>query len=187
MRLTPKQHRFVQEYLLDLHGTDAYLRAGYKATPRAARANAARLLAKASIQAAIADAQAVRAQRVHLTQDVVLRELALLAQSDITHYAFDAHGDVVLRPGAPAGALRAISSLKKRVTMTEGATTVETEIKLWPKPPALRMSGEHLSLFAGAEQPLPDIHVHVHTARDRLADRLGHLARRHAEDSTNGS
>jgi hypothetical protein len=48
------------------------------------------------------------------------------------------------------------------------------------------MGGEHLGLFKGSEQTLPDIHVHVGTARDRLAERLDHLATRHAEDATNG-
>ena len=58
--------------------------------------------------------------------------------------------------------------------------------KLWNKPASLRMGGDHLGLFKGSEQALPDIHVHVDTARHRLADRLDHLARRHADDATNG-
>jgi phage terminase small subunit len=186
MPLTPQQQRFIQEYLVDLNGTEAYQRAGYKATPRAARANAARLLANASVQAAIADAQAARAQRVHLTQDAVLQELVLLASSDITHYGFDQNGDVVLRPGAPEGALRAISSLKRRLTVTEDSTTVETTITLWPKPPALRMCGEHLSLFAGTEHAPPDIHVHVHSAHARLLETLNHHGARLTEDRRNG-
>jgi hypothetical protein len=34
---------------------------------------------------------------------------------------------------------------------------------------------------------LPDIHVHLYSARERLSERLTHLATRHAEDATNGS
>ena len=34
--------------------------------------------------------------------------------------------------------------------------------------------------------PLPDIHVHIYSARERLSERLTHLATRHAEDATNG-
>jgi hypothetical protein len=37
-----------------------------------------------------------------------------------------------------------------------------------------------------SEQPLLDIHLHVETARDRLADRIALLAVRHAEDASNG-
>ena len=47
-QLTPKQARFVDEYLIDLSATQAAIRAGYSA--RTANEQGARLLAKASIQ-----------------------------------------------------------------------------------------------------------------------------------------
>ena len=84
MKLAGRQQRFVEEFLLDLNATQAALRAGYSA--RGLRVQASRLLTNASVQAAIARRMAARAQRVELTQDAVLRELALLAQSDVTHY-----------------------------------------------------------------------------------------------------
>ena len=34
---------------------------------------------------------------------------------------------------------------------------------------------------------LPDVHVHLYAARERLTARLAHLATRHAEDGRNGS
>ena len=184
MRLRPKQQRFVQEYLVDLNATQAALRAGY--SPHTAYRQGYENLRKPPIAAAITAAMAARAQRVHLTQDTVLLELAVLAQSDVTHYVIDDHGDVTLRAGAPLHAMRAVASLKKKILHTEAGMIYETEIKLWNKPASLRMSGEHLGLFKGAAEPPPDIHVHVHTARDRLAERLAHLAARHAEDATNG-
>ena len=184
MKLAGKQQRFVEEFLVDLNGAQAAIRAGY--SRRTAKEQASRLLTKVNVQAALAAAQAARAQRVELTQDTVLRELALLAQSDVTHYVIDDHGNVALREGAPAGAMRAVASLKKKIIHTETAVIYETEVRLWNKPASVRMAGEHLGLFRGSEPPLPDIHVHVHTARDRLADRLTHLATRHAEDARNG-
>lgn len=36
-------------------------------------------------------------------------------------------------------------------------------------------------------QPLPDIHVHVHTARERLTTRLAHLGQRHLEDAADAN
>lgn len=36
-------------------------------------------------------------------------------------------------------------------------------------------------------QPLPDIHVHVHTARERLTTRLHHLWQRHLEDAADAN
>ena len=141
-RLTPRQRRFVDEYLLDLNGKQAAIRAGY--SPKTAEVLASQTLRNPKVQAALAEAMAARAQRVELTQDTVLRELALLAQSDVTHYVIDQEGNVALRAGAPAGAMRAVSSLKKRIVHTESAVIYETEIKLWNKPASVRMSGEHL-------------------------------------------
>ena len=187
LKLRGKQARFVEEYLIDLNGTAAYQRAGYTATPRVARSNAVRLLANASVQAAITAAQAARARRVHLTQDAILREVALLSQSDISHYTIDDQGEVALREGAPEGAMRAVASLKKKIVHTEAAVIYETEIKLWNKPTALRMAGEHLGVLKGTEQTITDVHIHIHTARARLTHRLGHPAQRHAEEARNGS
>lgn len=184
MRLRPRQQRFVDEYLLDLNASQAALRAGY--SPKSARILGQQLLAKPYIGEAIRTALAARAARVQLTQDAVLHELALLAQSNVGHYRINASGDVELQPGAPADALQAVASIKKKMVQTEAGTLYETEVRLWNKPAALRMAGEHLGLFTATEQALPDIHVHVHGARDRLTQRLAHLATRHAEEAPHG-
>jgi hypothetical protein len=71
--LTPKQRRFVDEYLVDLNATQAAIRAGYSA--RTANEQGARLLANASLAAAVQSAQLARSERVRITQDDVLRGL----------------------------------------------------------------------------------------------------------------
>ena len=43
-KLSPKQKRFIEEFLLDLNGTAAYKRAGYDAKGHGAEVNAAKLL-----------------------------------------------------------------------------------------------------------------------------------------------
>jgi len=182
--LTPRQRRFVEEYLLDLNGKHAAIRAGY--SPKTAEVQASQTLRIPKVQAAITAAQARRSQRTEITQDTVLRELAVLAQSSIDHYVIDDQGNVRVRDGVPPEAIRAVASLKKKIVHTESAVIYETTITLWNKPASVRMAGEHTGVFKGAEQPLPDIHVHVESARDRLADRLAHLATRHAEDARNG-
>jgi phage terminase small subunit len=184
-KLRGKQARFVQEYLKDLNGKQAAIRAGY--SPRSAEVLASQTLRNPKVQAAIAAAQAARARRVHLTQDAVLEELKVLAFSDLSHYAIDEYGNVALREDAPPDAMRAVASLKKKIIHTDTAVLYETEIKLWNKPASVRMAGEHLGLLKGAEQVLPDIIVHVHEARSRLGARLAHLAQRQAEESTNGA
>jgi phage terminase small subunit len=182
--LTPRQRRFVEEYLLDLNGKQAAIRAGY--SPKTAEVLASQTLRIPKVQAAITAAQARRSQRTEITQDTVLRELAVLAQSSIDHYVIDDQGNVQIRDGVPPEAIRAVASLKKKIVHTEAAIIYETTITLWNKPASVRMAGEHTGLFKGTEQALPNIHLHLDAARDRLADRLDHLAVRHAEDATNG-
>ena len=68
--LTAKQQAFVVEYLVDLNGTQAAIRAGY--SPKTANEQAARLLAKASVRTAVEAAKKEREKRVQVSQDYVL-------------------------------------------------------------------------------------------------------------------
>ena len=51
MKLSPKRQRFVEEYLKDQNGTQAYIRAGY--APNGAKENASRLIAIDTVRLAI--------------------------------------------------------------------------------------------------------------------------------------
>lgn len=79
-KLTPKQKRFVDEYLIDLNATQAAIRAGY--SPKTANEQGARLLANVSIAQTIQKAMQDREQRTEITQDRVLQEYARLAFYD---------------------------------------------------------------------------------------------------------
>lgn len=79
-KLTDKQARFVQEYLLDLNATRAAERAGY--SQKTAYAIGHDLLKKPEIQAALQAAMAERARRTEISQDRVLREYARIAFFD---------------------------------------------------------------------------------------------------------
>lgn len=81
MSLTPKQKRFVAEYLVDLNATAAAKRAGY--SEKTACEQAARLLANVKVQTAVQEAKQARQERTEITQDMVLRETAKLAFFDI--------------------------------------------------------------------------------------------------------
>ncbi len=71
--LTPKQARFVEDYLIDLNATQAATRAGY--SKKTANEQGAQLLAKLSIRQAVAEAQAIRSKRTAITQDEVIQGL----------------------------------------------------------------------------------------------------------------
>lgn len=68
--LTPKQQRFVEEYLVDLNATQAATRAGYSA--KTARQQGQRLLTNVVIADAVREAQADLSERTEVTQDYVL-------------------------------------------------------------------------------------------------------------------
>ena len=78
--LTPKQAAFVREYLKDLNATQAATRAGYSA--KTANEQGARLLAKASIQEAVARGREKLAAKVEVTTERVLNGLLAEATAD---------------------------------------------------------------------------------------------------------
>jgi phage terminase small subunit len=71
--LTPKQERFVQEYLVDLNATQAAIRAGYSLNTAAQ--HAARLVRNVKVSAAIKAAQTEIAKSLGLDAQWVLRRL----------------------------------------------------------------------------------------------------------------
>ena len=81
MKLTPKQARFVQEYLIDLNAAQAAIRAGYSA--KTARVIGHENLTNPDIAAAIEKAMAERAERTRLTADWVINELRTLAGANM--------------------------------------------------------------------------------------------------------
>ena len=86
--LTPKQERFVDEYLVDLNATAAATRAGY--SERTANEQGARLLANVSVRSAIQLSKARRSERTKIDADWVLRTLAEEKSADLASiYADD--------------------------------------------------------------------------------------------------
>ncbi len=80
MALTPKQERFVQEYLVDLNATQAAIRAGYSA--KTASRIGPELLVKTCISEAIQKAMKKREKRTEVTQDYVITKLREIAEKD---------------------------------------------------------------------------------------------------------
>lgn len=82
MSLTPKQQRFVDEYLIDLNATQAAIRAGYSA--KTADSQASRLLRNVKVSRAIGEAKTTRSERTKLDQDWVLNGLREVAERCMT-------------------------------------------------------------------------------------------------------
>ena len=96
-RLTDRQQRFVEEYLVDCNAAAAAVRAGYSG--KSAGSTGARLRGLDRVREAIAAAMAQRSQRVGITQDRVVLELARLAFADMRDFvAWGGEGGLRLRP-----------------------------------------------------------------------------------------
>lgn len=76
--LTPKQARFIIEYLIDLNATQAAIRAGYAESGASVEGH--RLLSNAKISKAIEEQMQYRAQRTLITADYILCSMKEVAE-----------------------------------------------------------------------------------------------------------
>lgn len=145
-RIDPRRARFVAAYLSLADGAKAVVAAGF--SPKSAAVMAVRLLRDPAIAKLIAEGQAAVIAQGKITQERVLDELALLAFSSVDNYTVDDDGRVAVRDGRKPECIRAISSIKHRVTTdAEGVVTRTTELRLWDKPGPIKLAGRHVGLF----------------------------------------
>ena len=142
-KLTEKQQRFVEEYLIDLNATQAAIRAGYSSNT--ANVIAAENLVKPGIRERIDKALAQRSKRTGVSQDRVVEELAKIAFLNIT--------DVVNMDEATISGesnredTAAIASVRVKRIPTDNGDIVEREVKTYDKVKALEKLGNHLGMF----------------------------------------
>jgi phage terminase small subunit len=146
--LTPKQERFVEEYLIDLNATQAAIRAGYKA--KTARQAGAENLTKPYIQEEIRRRRKEQMKRTQLTADKVLHELACIAFSTMRDFGdWNADGFFVKdSKRLEFGKDRCV----KRFTQTRTATGGSMRFELYDKVAALKLLGEHLGLWGDVSE-----------------------------------
>jgi len=93
MALTAKQRRFCEEYIKDLDGKNAAIRAGY--SQRTAEQIAYQLMQKPHVLGYITELQAERSKRTKVDSDYVLNRLAEIDQMDFIDIMND---DMSLKP-----------------------------------------------------------------------------------------
>jgi phage terminase small subunit len=152
-----KRAVFVREYLVDRNGTRAAIAAGY--TPRSASVTSCRLLKNAKVQAEVSQATEQRLERLEVTADAVIQELAKIAFANL-------HDCLSLRPDG------SISVDLARITPTQAAGLADlrideyrsekgcmtrTRLKLGAKTRALELLGKHLALWTDHPEPKPNL------------------------------
>ncbi len=142
-KLTEKQQRFVDEYLIDLNATQAAIRAGYSA--KTADVQGSRMLGIVKVQQAISEAMAERSRRMGVNQDRVVLELAKLAFVKITDIV-DSNGKI--KDTATEEDLACIESIKYKESEGDSISSVEREVKIASKLKALELLGKHLGMWS---------------------------------------
>lgn len=152
MKLTAKQMRFVDEYLVDFNVTQAAIRAGYRAG--SAHQCGWQNMKKLEIQTEISRRQKDLQRRTEVTQERVVRELARVAFADAA-----SHVQVRLREVPCPDGTRArvpVVEVKPTAELTDdqraaiaqikqGANGIE--VKMYDKIKALELLGRHIGMF----------------------------------------
>lgn len=156
-KLTDKQKRFVEEYLIDLNATQACIRAGYKTDT--ARQTASENLSKPYIAAAIDVAMAERSRRTGVNQDRIVQELAKIAFVKMTDVV-DRNGRI--KEDATEDDLSCIESIKYKESDNEYGGSVEREVKIASKLKALELLGKHVGMWNDKLNVDVDADLNIH-------------------------
>ena len=141
--LTPKQQRFVEEYLIDLNATQAAIRSGY--SEKTAKSIGQENLTKPDIQKAIEEAQNKRQEQTQIDAAYVLKRLVEIDQMDVLDI-MDDDGNVKPLRDWPKIWRQYISNIET-ISMDDGEGWLK-KIK-WPdKVKNLELLGKHVSVGA---------------------------------------
>jgi len=161
-KLTPKQARFIAEYLIDLNSSAAAVRAGYTGDPNT---TGPRLMADVGIRSLIDEALAKRAEKVELTQERVLLELKRLALFDIRKI-FNADGTLKRVVDLDDDTAAAIMSVEMVEIGTDGQLSISKKFKASDKKGALELSMRHMGMLNDRlELTMPTVRVKDFTGK----------------------
>lgn len=145
--MTPKQQRFVAEYLVDLNATQAAIRCGY--SKRTAEVQGCRLLRNADIRKAVATQTAAQLAKVGITAERVKERIAVLAFQDVREF-FDGAGNLIpVKQLSDAAAYRvgSFEIIKKNAAAGDGIIDTVHKIKTVDAIKNLEMLAKHFGLL----------------------------------------
>jgi phage terminase small subunit len=172
-KLNGRQKRFVEEYLVDLNGKQAAIRAGF--TNHRADACGSRLLHEPLVRTAIKKAMENRARRTRITADRVLREYARIAFADIRRVTnWDEQKGLVAKSLNEMSDDDAAAIAEVRAD----ANSKTMRVRLHDKKRALDAIARHLGLFGRHQPTAPESPaVLAERVRELIRSRLANLAR----------
>lgn len=145
-RLSEKQERFCNEYLIDFHVTNATIRAGYP--PKSAAAVGSKLLKNAKISARIAQLRAAASAKTGVSLERNLDQLGAMAFADPAEMYNPDTGELLPVTQMPAHIRRAIMSIEVDEINVNGIVLGQTKkIKLSDRNKAADMIMRHLGEY----------------------------------------
>lgn len=174
MTISAKEHRFCEEYLVDLNATQAAIRAGY--TRHTARQQGSRLMTDADIISTIDEMKAERSEQTGINAAWLLKRLADEAEADVADL-YGENGELLPVEEWPlvwrTGLITAIDV--EIIRAPDGTEMgILKKVKVADRARRLELIGKHISVKAFEER------VAV-TGLDALADRLERAAKRAAQ------
>jgi len=152
-KLTAKQQRFVDEYMIDSCGKQAAIRAGY--SPKTAHQQASRMLNKPGrVKDEVDRRKAELSVRTGISAERVLQEYARIAFAKINNVVtWSGEGGVDMVSSGEltdddAACIAEISETETLIPSKNGdpITKIQRSVKLHPKGPALDKLAQHLGL-----------------------------------------
>jgi phage terminase small subunit len=147
LRLTPKQLRFADEYLIDLNATAAYKRAGYAGKGNTAEVEAHKHLRNPKVASYIAVQQKKLQEKTGITQERVLAEFAKIAFLDPRKF-YDQSGNLIPIHKLDDDTAAALGGMDVTATKSaDGDVDYTKKIKIIDKKGALDSIARHLGMF----------------------------------------
>jgi phage terminase small subunit len=146
--MSPKQILFCSEYIKDLNGAAACVRAGY--SPFSAKEQASRLLTNVNVQRLIVELKSERSKRTKIDADMVLKELASIGFSKISDYlSFNASGVSLKDSGSIT--LDKLSAVSE-VSSTDTGNGATVKFRLHDKLSALEKIARHINFYPDKDE-----------------------------------
>jgi len=188
--LTAKQHRFVQEYCIDLNGYQAAIRAGY--SKKSAASQACEFLKKPNIKKAIKEALEAKAKRNGFDADRLLNLLADYVLADVADL-YDDNGHIRPVKAWPMPFRQGL--VKKIETNHEYEGTGEdrelvgriTKVELFDRKTQTQLIGKHIGVRAFTDVRNIDDLTPEEDRMKQLRDELSGAGKRISQPAPTGT